>query len=170
MTDSPRISFKRGDSFKLDITVTDPNSETSLAAFAVLTAQEATLAAALVVLQEAIDADPYVPQDEIDAQAIVDTAITDLATDQATYDTAIIVDITGWTITSSLRWCGSLITDFIITIINASIGTLTITATPIVSALWKEREHKMDIKFVRNAGTTSSETIMIDVERGATNG
>lgn len=170
MTHTPTIKFKRGDSFKLDITITDPNSPAAVAAQVVLTAQEAVLAAALVVLQTAIDADPYVEQDEIDAQAIVDTAISDLATDQATYDATIIVDITGWTVTSSLRWCGKLITDFVITIVNASIGTLTITATTVVSALWDAREHQMDIHFLRASGSTSSETIIIDVDRGPTNG
>ncbi len=156
MSNSPRIVFKRGDSFKLDITVTDPNSTASLA-------YKVVLDAALVVLQEAIDADPYVEQDEINAQAAVDTA-------QSNYDTSIIVDITNWTITSSLRWCGKLISDFTITIIDASIGTLTITSLTTVTELWTPREHQMDIHFVRPSGATSSETIIIDVERGATNG
>lgn len=170
MTHDPRISFKRGDSFKLEITITDPSTVAAVAAQVVLTAQIATLAAAQVVLQAAIDAIPYVEQDEIDAQAIVDTAVIDLATDQATYDAAIIVDITGWTITSKLTWCGSTIATFTITIVDALIGTLTITALPEVTLLWKVREHQMDMLFVRPAGSTSSETIIVDVERGPTNG
>ncbi len=170
MTDTPRILFKRGDSFKLDITVTDPNSAAAIAAQVVLTAAEVTLTNAQAVLATAEATIPPVQQDIDDAQAIVDTAVTDLATAQATYDAAIIVDITGWTITSSLRWCGKLITNFVIAIINASIGTFEITATNIVSELWDAREHKMDIHFVRPSGSTSSETIFVDVERGATNG
>lgn len=156
MTHDPRIAFKRGDSFSLNITITDPNSTVSLAAAAALVITEAAY-------QAALDADPQVPQDIIDTLAARDA-------DQATYDAAIIVDITGWTITSSLRWCGKLITDFVVTIDDPAIGTLTITATATVTALWKEREHKMDMLFVRNGVTTSSETIMIDVERGATHG
>lgn len=156
MTDTPRILFKRGDSFHLDITVTDPNSVASLA-FAVV------LAAAEVVLQAAIDADPYVEQDEIDAQAAVDAA-------QADYDASIIVDITGWTITSSLRWCGKLVTNFVVTVTDATNGILIITATTLVSELWTPREHKMDIHFLTASNATSSETMIIDVDRGPTNG
>lgn len=156
MTDTPRILFKRGDSFLLDITVTDPNSTAALAAAAALVITEAAYQAALA-------ADPVVPQDVIDTKALRDA-------DQVTYDAAIIVDITGWTITSSLRWCGKLITNFVVAITDATNGVLNITATAAVSLLWQEREHKMDIHFVRTAGATSSETIMIDVERGPTNG
>lgn len=156
MTHDPRISFKRGDSFKLDLTVTDPNSEAALALMVLLVVAEEAY-------QAALDADPQVPQDIIDTLAAMVAA-------QALYDAAIIVNITGWTITSSLRWCGKLITDFVVTIIDASIGTLTITAATTVSALWTPREHKMDILFVRTTGSTSSETITINVERGATNG
>lgn len=156
MTHTPRISFKRGDSFLLNLTVTDPNSVASLAYMVILVAAQ-------VVLQAAIDADPYVEQDEIDAQAAVDAA-------QSNYDASIIVDITGWTITSKLTWCGKLIADFVVTIINAALGTLTITTTTVVTIEWKEREHQMDILFVRSEGTTSSETMYVDVERGSTNG
>ncbi len=156
MTHSPRISFKRGDSFRLDLTVTDPNSASALAAAEALATAEANYAAALA-------ADPVVPQDVIDTLALV-------VSTQATYDAAIIVDITAWTITSSLRWCGKLITDFTITIVNAAIGTLNITAITTVTELWQVREHQMDILFVRSEGTTSSETIWVDVKRGSTNG
>lgn len=156
MTDTPRISFKRGDSFKLDITITDPNSVAALAAAAALVITEANY-------QAALDAEPVVPQDVIDTKALRDT-------DLATLAAAIIVDITGWTITSKLTWCNSLIATFVVTIINAVIGTLTITATPEVTLLWKEREHQTDIRFLRPSGVTSSETIIVDVERGATNG
>ena len=156
MTHTPTIFFKRGDSFKLDITVTDPNSPASIAAAAALVITEAAYQAALA-------ADPQVPQDIIDTKAARDA-------DQATYDAAIIVDITNWTITSSLRWCGKLITNFVVTIVDPAIGTLTITAVTTVSELWDAREHKMDIHFVRASGATSSETIIVNVERGATNG
>lgn len=156
MTHLPRIPFKRGDSFQLDLTITDPNSAVALAAYDLLvTAQEA--------YQAALDADPQVPQDIIDTLAALVLA-------QATYDTAIIVDITDWTITSKLTWCGKAITTFVVTIVDATIGTLTITATPAITALWNVREHQADILFVRPEGATSSENIIVDVERGSTNG
>jgi len=156
MTDSPKILFKRGDTFKLDITITDPNSTAALAAAADLVITEAAYQAALI-------ADPVVPQDVIDTEAARDV-------DQAEYDALIIVDITGWTITSKLTWCGSAITTFTVAIVSAVAGTLTISALPAATLPWKIREHQMDMLFVRPAGSTSSETIIIDVERGPTNG
>lgn len=156
MTHNPRLAFKRGDSFKLELTVTDPNSDDSLAANVILVAAQ-------VAYQEALDADPLVPQD------VTDTLAAYVAAQEA-YDDQIIVDITDWTIMSKLVWCGKLITTFVITIINAQLGTLIVTAAPEVTLLWKEREHECDILFVRPEGSTSSETIWIDVERGATNG
>lgn len=156
MTDTTKILFKRGDSFRLDITVTDPNSIIAVAAAAALVITEAAY-------QAALDADPQVPQDIIDTKAARDADVITLAA-------VIIVDITGWTVTSSLRWCGKLITNFVVTIVDAPIGTLTITAATTVSALWTPREHKMDIHFVTSSGATSSETMIIDVERGPTNG
>ncbi len=156
MTHDPRISFKRGDSFLLELTVTDPNNTAAIAAAAALVITEADY-------QTALAADPVVPQDVIDTKALRDA-------DQATYDAAIIVDITGWVITSSVRWCGKLISDFVITITSALLGTLTISQTAEVTALWNTREHNLDIHFVRPEGATSTETIVLSVERGATNG
>jgi len=156
MTDTPRFSFKRGDSFRLDLTVTDPSNATALAAAVTLAAAQA----ALVVTQAAI---PYVAQDEIDAQVVVDAA-------QVAYDAAIVVDITGWTITSKMAWCGKLIQSFEITITDALLGTLNIQATEFETILWNTREHELDVLFVRADGSTSCETIYVDVERGATNG
>ena len=101
MTHNPQISFKRGDSFLLDLTVTDPNNTTALAALVVLEASQAQLVIDQAALQAAIDAIPYVAQDETDTQAVVDATIAQIVTDQAAYDAAIIVDITNWTMTSS---------------------------------------------------------------------
>jgi len=156
MSTTPTIEFKRGDSFKLNLTVTDPNSDAALAAAAALVITEAAYQAALA-------ANPQVPQDIIDTKAARDA-------DQATYDAAIIVDITGWTITSKLRWCGKEIVELTVAIVDALAGTLTISALPAVTLLWNIREHNQDVKFVTPDGTTSSETIIIDVIRGATNG
>jgi hypothetical protein len=156
MTDTPKIQFTRGDTFKLDVTITDPNSAAALAALALLVIAQANY-------QAALDADPQVPQDIIDTLALLVTA-------QANYDTAIIVDITGWTITSKITWCGSAIATFVVTIVSAVAGTFSINGTPAVTGLWKVREHDMDILFVRPEGSTSSEAMIVDVERGPTNG
>ena len=156
MTHSPRITFKRGDSFRLDLTVTDPSNATALGHAADLVITQAALAAAIA-------ADPYVLQDEIDAQAAVDA-------DQAEYDAAIVVDITGWTVTSTMRWRGEVVQVFEITITDALLGTLNIQATEAQTQLWKIKLHELDALFVRTDGSTSTETIYVDVQRGATNG
>lgn len=156
MSDAPTIQFKRGDTFQLDISITDPGSVAAVAAAAVVVVSQAVYDAALV-------ADPLVPAD-------VAAALVQLNIDQALLDTALIVDITGWTITSKLRWCGKEIAVFTVTIVDALLGTLTIVAIPAVTQLWKIREHNQDIQFVRPEGTSSSQTIVIDVQRGATNG
>lgn len=153
---TPVIQFKRGDTFKLDIAITDPNSVAALAAAAVVVVSQAAYDAALI-------ADPLVPAD------VASTLVT-LNADTALYETAIIVDISGWVVTSSLRWCGKLIETLTVTVVSAVAGTLTVTALPAATLLWGLREHEQDIKFVRPEGTTSSETITVDVVRGATNG
>lgn len=156
MTHSPTITFKRGDTFKLEIAVIDKNSLGALSALATLVISQAAYQAALI-------ADPVVPQDVADtlAQQILD---------QAAYDLALVVDITGWTVTSKLMWCGQEIAVFTVTIVSAIDGTLTVVALPNVTILWNPREHEQDITFVTPDGTTSSENIIINVVKGATNG
>lgn len=157
MTHTPTITFKRGDNFKLDITVTDPSSDAAVAAQVVLTAAERVLELALL-------ADPFVQQD-------VDDAIAAVAAAQATYDGEIVIDITGWTITSQMTWCGRLVQIFEITITNASLGTFNIRAYEADTILWDIRKHELDLLFTRDPeGGTSSETMIVDVQRGATNG
>ena len=171
MTHTPTIAFKRGDNFKLDITVTDPSNDTAEAALLVLTAAQVDLtnAQALLAYLEAV-----IPPDQpaIDAQQIVvDAAVTALAAAQATYDAAIVVDITDWVITSNLAWCGTVIEIMEVTITNASLGTFNVRAYEVATILWNIRKHSLDIVFTRAPeGSTSSETMIVDVQRGATNG
>lgn len=171
MTHTPTITFKRGDNFKLDITVTDPNNDTANAAQIVLSAAivDVTNAQALLDFYEAVI--PPVQQDIDDAQAALDITITDLATAQGIYDAAIVVDITNWVITSQLAWCGTVVEIMEITITNASLGTFNVRAYEVATILWKTRKHDLDILFTRSPeGGTSSETMIVDVVRGATNG
>lgn len=157
MTHTPTITFKRGDNFKLDITVTDPSNDTAEAAQVILTAAQQVYDRALV-------ADPFVQGD-------VDTALAALIAAQDAYDLTIIVDITNWTITSKMTWCGTVVQIMEITITNASLGTFNIRAYEIDTILWPIRKHNLDILFTRDPeGGTSSETMIVDVLRGATNG
>lgn len=156
MTDTPTINFKRGDTFKLEIAVVDKLSTAAVAAQTALTNAEAAYQAALIAV-------PFV-------QATVDSTLITRDAAQVTYNAAIIVDITGWTITSKLNWCGKEVSVFTVTIVSAVAGTLTVIALPIVTALWNPREHEQDITFVTPSGTTSSENIIIIVTKGATNG
>jgi hypothetical protein len=170
-TTIPKIVFKRGDNFKLDITVTDPNNDTAEAALLVLTTAQTDLTNAQAYLAYLEALVPPV-QVDIDAQqAIVNQLVIDVAAAQATYDAAVIVDITNWTITSKLMWCGKVVQDFEITITNASLGTFNVRAYEVDTILWTPRLHEMDILFTRAPeGGTSSETMHVDVQRGATNG
>lgn len=156
MAKTPTIQFKRGDDFKLDLTVTDTNNTEAVAAAAVLvTAQE--------TYDLAVAADPQVPQDIVHAQSAVDAA-------QAAYDLLIIVDITDWTITVMMAWSGTEIAVFTVTIINELLGTFMMSATAAQTALWVPRTYDADIQFVRPEGKTSSETFAIKVEKDITSG
>jgi len=139
MAKLPFITFKRGDTFKLDLTVTDKLNETAVAA--------------KVVLDAANAADPQVP--------------LDISNAQATYDAAIIVDITNWTINSQVRWRGKLITDISVVIVNAATGILSINATSEQTEVWEPRDYACDIEFIPGigAGKVSSETFIIKVEK-----
>ena len=151
----PVIRFKRGDDFKLDLTVTDKNNTTAIAAAALVVVEQATYDALLLE-------DPQVPQDIADQLVVLNDAI-------AAYDLSIIVDITNWTITSNMAWRGKAIASFTITIIDALLGTFTISIGTAVTALWDPRTYDCDIQFVRPEGKVSSETMKIIVERSPTN-
>lgn len=73
------------------------------------------------------------------------------------------VDITGWTLTSQVRYARKLISDLDVTITNAGIGQFTISLPHAQTALWPVRKLKCDIQFDRPvAGRVSSKTFIIE--------
>jgi Flp pilus assembly CpaF family ATPase len=171
MSHTPRITFKRGDNFKLDITVTDPSSDAAVAQKVILDLADVAVIDATALLAFITAIVPPVQQDIDDQQTILTTAIATAATEQGTYDALIVVDITLWTITSNLSWCGTVIEIMEYTLTNGPLGTFNIRAYEAATILWKPREHNLDILFTRAPeGGTSSETMIVDVQRGATNG
>ena len=97
-TKPPKIVVKRGDDFRLDMTVQDMNNDAAIASKAAMDAAQAAYDAALA-------ADPQVPADITSTHATLVTA-------QAAFADSIVVDISAWTITSKLAWVGKLISTF----------------------------------------------------------
>jgi len=152
----PKIVVKRGDDFRLDMTVQDLNNNAALATKALMDSTYAAYQAALVV----------VPQVSID---ITNSYNAYLAAQNA-HALAIKVNITGWTITSKLAWISRLVSTFDVVIINPLEGTFSVRLGNVNTTLWKPREYDMDVQFVRPEGKVSSETFLVIVERDITNG
>ena len=152
----PKIVVKRGDDFRLDMTVQDLNNDAARASKLLV---ESTYAA----YQAALAADPQVPADITSTYNAYVAAETQFAID-------IKVDITGWTITSQLAWVGKLVSTFQIVIIDPLEGTFSVRLGNADTALWKPREYDMDVQFLRPEGKVSSETFLVVVERDITNG
>lgn len=73
------------------------------------------------------------------------------------------VDITGWTITSQVRYARKLIDDLTITITDAEAGQFTISLAKEKTALWPARVLKCDIQFDRPVeGRVSSNTFLVN--------
>lgn len=155
MAKTPSIQFKRGDDFKLDLTVTDTNNVTAIAAASALETAQADYDAALA-------ANPSVPQDIIDTLAILDAT-------QTAYDDSIIVDITGWTIAGQMAWCGQFAANFTMTMIEPTLGTFSMTAGAVVTQTWEPREYEADVEFTRPEGKVSSQTFIIKVVKDIPN-
>ena len=149
------IKFKRGDDFYLDFTLTDTNSDLAVAAAALVVTEQATYDDLLV-------ADP-IDQPAIDAQLIV------LDAAKAAYEASVIMDITGWSIASQIRWCGRLIETFNVDMTYANVGMFILTATSAQTQLWNPRKYDIDVQFSRAAGKISSETFILDVQKDITN-
>jgi hypothetical protein len=152
---TPKISFKAGDDFILDFTLTDTNHTSAIEAKAVQDAAEKTLA-------DLKEAEP------LDAQAISDATTALLAAQQA-YDASILMDITGWGIASQIRWGTNLIDDFEIDMTDVATGKFVLKCAAEKTALWKPKEYVVDIQFTRVSGKISSQTFIVDVERDVTN-
>lgn len=151
---TPSIPLKKGDDFKLDLTVQDKNNTTAITNYTILEAAQK-------VLNQVTEADPQVIQDVIDAQAAVVAA-------QVAYDLSIIVDISGWVMASQVRWCGKLVDALVVTILNATVGTFSISMGSANTALWDTRKLDCDIEFTRPTGKVSSQTFIIDVKEDVT--
>lgn len=149
------IKFKQGDDFKLDLTVSDTNSAAALAAQVTLNAAQAAYDAAVAII-------PQVPADIANAQAALTAA-------HVAYDLSIIVDITGWTMKSQVRWSKELIADLTVTVTDATIGKFSLSAIPVVTVLWIPRNYDCDVEFTRpGSGKVSSQTFIIDTEGDVT--
>ena len=153
---SPKIMIKRGDDFRLDMTIQDLNNDTAILAKQAQTDAQYAYDAALVV----------VPPDPVALAA----ALVTLDAAKAAYLAAITVDVSTWTITSKIAWCGKLIDPLTVVILDAPNGRFSLQASSVLTALWKPRTHEADIQFVRSAGKISSQTFDIIVERDITNG
>lgn len=153
---TPKIVVKRGDDFRLDMTIQDLNNDTAVAAKTAMDAAQAAYDAALAAV-------PLVSGD-------VTTTLATLVAAKAAYATAIKVDITTWTITSKLAWCGKLVSTFSVVILAPLEGTFSIRLGSADTALWKPRDYDADVQFVRTEGKVSSETFQVTVERDITNG
>lgn len=155
-TKPPKILVKRGDDFRLDMTIQDLNNDAALVSKDAMDAAQAAYDAALA-------ANPQVPAD-------ITTTYNALVAAQAAYADDIIVDISTWTITSKLAWAGKLISTFNVVIIDGPAGNFSVRLGNADTALWKPRTYDMDVQFVRAEGKVSSETFLVIVEKDITNG
>lgn len=149
-----KLDFKRGDDFRLDFTLKDTNTAEAIAAKATWDAEIETLTA----LQEA----DLIDQAAIDAQQIIVDAAEDA------YEALILMDITGWVLTSQIRRQNELIGSFTIDDTNFDIGKFTLIMDKADTALWRVCEHDVDIQFGRTTGTISSQTFKINVMKDVT--
>lgn len=154
VTKTPKIPFKAGDDFILTLTVTNKVSGPALAA-------ETAVIEAQSIYDNLLIAEP--PNSVAIAAALV---VLDAAKDD--YAEAIIVDITDWTITASMRWITKLMADFIITKTDAATGKFTLEASAEDTQLWKPRVYDVDIQFLIDGKKSSSQTFQIDVKKDIT--
>lgn len=148
------LPFKRGDDFKVDFTLTDTNHTTAIDL-------KATLDAENVILEDLESADL------VDSAAVATQAAIVQATEDA-YEAAILVNISGWTISAQLRRFSNLVTDFTIDMTNAHIGKFTLTCPSAETQMWKPVTHQCDIQFEHVVGKISSETFLVEVEKDVT--
>ena len=153
MSKPQTLKLKRGDDFKLDLTVQDLNKSTAVTALAALTTAKAAY-------QTALAADPA-------SQATTDALAAQVAA-QAAYNTAIKVDISAWTISSAMGWCGKTVLTLAVTITSGTDGVMTVIATAAQTALLVPRTYQADIQFTRPEGTVSSDTFLIEVMKDIT--
>lgn len=154
VTKTPKIPFKAGDDFVLTLTVTNKVSAPALVA-------ETAVIEAQSIYDNLLIADPP------DAVAIA-AALVVLNAAKDDYAEAIIVDITDWTITASMRWITKLMADFIVTKTDAVTGRFTLEAPSEDTQAWKPRVYDVDVQFLIAGKKSSSQTFQIDVKKDIT--
>ena len=153
-TKTQKIPFKAGDDFILTLTVSNKTSDVAVAA-------ATALAEAQTAYNE--EAAKETPNPTTLA-ALTDT----LNAAKDDYDEAIIVDITNWVITSSMRWITKHVADFIVTKVDAATGKFTLECPSEQTQNWKPRVYDVDVQFVIGGKKSSSQTFQIDVKKDVT--
>jgi hypothetical protein len=153
-TKTPKIPFKAGDDFVLTLTVTNKVSAPAIAAATDVIEAQALYDAALL-------ADPQVPVDIAAALVVLNDA-------NDAYAEAIIVDITAWTITASMRWITKLMAEFTVTKTDAATGVFTLEVSHEETQAWKPRVYDVDVQFLIAGKKSSSQTFQIEVKQDIT--
>jgi len=136
------VTTKQGDDFSINLYVT--NVETS---GAIQAAND---------LATTMAADPV---STVDVQNALDT-----------YNAAILVDITNWTIESEMRWCGTLTQAFTVTKPGSPLNLFTLSALSADTQGWSPRSYDCDVEFtVPGEGVRSTNTFKIVVQEDVTN-
>ena len=151
MAKTPKVTFKAGDDFKLILTV---NNKGSAEAVAAQTAVDTAQAAYDAAVEEGIDGDAL--------QELVDA----LNAAKEVYEEAILVDISDWEITASMRWAGKHIADFDVAILAD--GQFRLTKDNAETQTWKPRLYDADVQFIIDGSKVSSQTFNINVVRDIT--
>lgn len=139
--------FKIGDDFLLPFTVTSKDSPAGISA-------QAVVSAAQIAYDTALAANPQVP-------LTISTAQSALIAAQEAYALAIIVNISTWTIESSIKWCGKLIDTFTVVKTDPSNGKFTIGLSNTLTTVWKPRMYEVNVQFTINGFKRSAETFNV---------
>lgn len=156
-TKTQKIPFKAGDDFILTLTVSNKTSDVAVAA-----------ATALAEAQAAYDAQVLLDDQSGEGQAYLANLLEALNTAKDDYAEAIIVDITDWEITSSMRWITKLMADFIVDKVDAATGKFTLECPSEETQAWKPRVYDVDVQFIIDGKKSSSQTFQIDVKKDVT--
>lgn len=145
------VRAKRGDDFRLNMSVKDRKSEEALTAYN-------TYKEAYEIGQNVINADPPDAGD-IAAQAAI------VANLKAAYELICIVNITGWIITAAVGWAGKTIFQIPINVLDAPNGNFDVYMPSAQSGTLKPREYDVEVQFTRADGKIiSSENFKLILE------
>lgn len=156
-TKTQKIPFKAGDDFILTLTVSNKTSDAAVAAIT-----------AVAEAQAAYDAQVLLNDQSSEGQIHLTNLFNTLNTAKDTYDEAIIVDITDWVITSSMRWITKLMANFTVDKVDAVTGKFTLECSSEETQSWKPRVYDVDVQFIIDGKKSSSQTFQIDVKKDVT--